>query len=417
MRIPRELVDLARSDSLPAMGDFGLMCEALAEKRLPSVVVDLGAFDRNARALAAEVSSRRPGLTLRLATKSFRVPELLRRVLDSSPVYSGLMCYSAEELAFLADEGFDDLLLAYPTLQGASLLALAERARTKKISLVLDSMEGLDALARAALKCGTRIGCVLEVDVSRVSAWLPRLGARRSSLRSIQDLDPLLEKMKTHPGLRFEGLMAYEGQVAGVQDQSPFRNVFINVATKWVRRLEARAVARRRSKLLKALALRGHSNIFVNGGGSGSLSFALAELGLTEIAVGSALLAPHLFSAYSNLSVEAAIFVALETVRSSEPGWVTCSGGGYVASGTPGQDRLLMPVYPRGSQLSALEGCGEVQTPLRLARGTQLPLGRPTLWRPAKAGEIAEHFSSYFLWDGSQLRETPTYRGLGVCFL
>jgi D-serine deaminase-like pyridoxal phosphate-dependent protein len=409
-------VDLARSASLPTMGDFGLMRRALVGKSVPAVVVDLRAFDENARSLAAEVSRRRPGFTLRLATKSFRVPELLRRVLDSSPVFQGLMCYSADELVFLADAGFDDLLLAYPTLQKGALVAMAQRAGSKKISVVLDSVEGVEALACAAKECDATIGCVLELDVSRLGAFLPRLGARRSSLRSLADLVPLLERISAHRGLRFEGLMAYEAQVAGVQDRSPFRGMFLNFVTGWMRKLEARGVARRRAEVFQALADRQISTRLVNGGGSGSLSFALGEPGLTEIAVGSAILAPHLFSAYSNLKVEAALFVALECVRSSEAGWVTCSGGGYVASGAPGRDRLLVPVDPAGSELSDLEGCGEVQTPLKLAVGEKLALGDVTFWRPAKAGEIAERFSTYHLWDGTALRETPTYRGLGACF-
>jgi D-serine deaminase-like pyridoxal phosphate-dependent protein len=399
------------------MADYGLMRAALAGMKLPAIVVDLQAFDRNASALAAQVAATRPGLTLRLATKSFRVPELLRRALDSSPVYRGLMCYSADELAFLAGQGFDDLLLAYPTLQTSSLLALAACAREKNVSVVVDSLEGVEALARAAKASAVKIGCVLELDVSRVGAWLPRLGARRSPLRSASDLFGLLDKIDLHAELRFEGLMAYEGQVAGVQDRSPFKGFFMNFVTEWVRSLEARAVSNRRAEVLNSLGQRGYTAKIVNGGGSGSLSFVLSEPALTEIAVGSALLAPHLFSAYSNLDVEAALFVALECVRSSEPGWVTCAGGGYVASGAAGPDRLLVPVDPPGAAVSSLEGCGEVQTPLKLAGATKLAIGDLTFWRPAKAGEIAERFSSYLLWDGSELRETPTYRGLGACFL
>jgi len=384
---------------------------------LPAVLVDLRAFDANAESLARSVSSRRPEMKIRIATKSFRVPALIRRALDASPVYQGLMCYAAEEIPFLASQGFDDFLLAYPTLQPVALRALADCAREKKISVVADSPEGIDALAQAARESGSKIGCVLELDVSRRLSFAHPLGARRSPLQSSAHVKALVNKIILSPELKFEGIMAYESQVAGVQDLSPFKNCFVNLVTRWVRGLEARAVARRRQKVLEELEQDGVRCRIVNGGGSGSLSFALSEERLTEVAAGSALLAPHLFSAYSNLKVDPALFVALEVVRSSEEGWVTCAGGGYVASGAHGMDRLLQAVYPEGSLLSPLEGCGEVQTPVNIASTILPALGTPLFFRPAKAGEPAERFKTYQLWDGKELQEVPTYRGMGVCFL
>jgi D-serine deaminase-like pyridoxal phosphate-dependent protein len=400
------------------VSDFPQLQRELETKRLPAIVVDLAAFDRNARALAERLRERRPDLKIRLATKSLRVPALIRRALDSSPVYQGLMCYAAEEIAFLAERGFDDFLLAYPTLQSSSLDTLARCASRKKVSVVVDSEEGIAALAVAARKADAVVGCTLELDVSWRICGGFQLGARRSPLKSAADLARLHAIVAARKELRFDGLMAYEGQVAGVPDRSAFKNPLVNLVTSWLRRKEARAVARRRARVLAELKSLGICCALVNGGGSGSLSYALEEPGLTEIAAGSALVASHLFSAYSNLDVQPALYVALEVVRRSDEGWLTCSGGGYVASGAPGWDRLPMPVFPRDATLSPLEGCGEVQTPLRVAAETsrEFPLGRAAFFRPAKAGEIAERFASYQLWDGKTLVEAPTYRGLGECY-
>jgi D-serine deaminase-like pyridoxal phosphate-dependent protein len=65
-----------------------------------------------------------------------------------------------------------------------------------------------------------------------------------------------------------------------------------------------------------------------------------------------------------------------------------------------------------------MEGCGEVQTPLRVPIGVRLNLGDPVLFRHAKAGELAEHFNTYLLIrNGHVVDEVPTYRGAGKCFL
>lgn len=406
---------------------FDTWSSLIADRALPAVLVDLDAFDANARYLAGLVRAGGRGNTgrekkIRLATKSFRVAALLRRALDSDPIYQGLMCFSAEEVGFLAERGFDDFLLAYPTLRRPSLEVLAKAALTKQVRVVVDSAEGVDALESAASAAGSTIGYVVEVDVAGRYRGLPPIGVRRSPIRDAAGVTGLVRHAEAAaPHLAFAGVMAYEAQVAGVPDRNPFKNPLLNQAAARLRRQQMKSVAERREELITELDRAGLTAELVNGGGSGSAGWAATESCLTEVAAGSALLAPHLFTSYSNLEVRPALFSALEIVRSSEDGWVTCTGGGYVASGEPGEDRLMVPVHPAGAQLSGLEGCGEVQTPLKVP-GSRPALGTPAFFRPAKAGEIAERFNEYLLVStsqphGAQVTATPTYRGEGGAFL
>ena len=95
----------------------------------------------------------------------------------------------------------------------------------------------------------------------------------------------------------------------------------------------------------------------------------------------------------------------------------TCLGGGYIASGGSGKDRLPTPFLPEGATLFATEGAGEVQTPILYAGPVELGLGDPVLFRHAKAGELCERFTSLLLiQDGAIVDEVPTYRGEGQCF-
>src|SRR5512140_2986362 len=88
--------------------------ELLGSEPLPCSAVDLAAFDANLSALIS-LAGARP--TIRLATKSIRsVPLMARAVAMGGARVRGLMTYCAAETAFLARRGFDDLLLAYPTL-------------------------------------------------------------------------------------------------------------------------------------------------------------------------------------------------------------------------------------------------------------------------------------------------------------
>jgi D-serine deaminase-like pyridoxal phosphate-dependent protein len=181
-----------------------------------------------------------------------------------------------------------------------------------------------------------------------------------------------------------------------------------------------RDVTERRSAIVRAIRARGVELAFVNGGGTGSIDVTGKESGVTEISAGSGFLKPLLFDGYESpfvRSLEPACFFALEITRRPAPGIVTCFGGGYVASGAAGPDKLPRPVLPAGLELLAAEGAGEVQTPVAGRAADALELGAPVLFRHAKAGELMERFDRMLIVEGERVVErVPTYRGEGWCF-
>jgi D-serine deaminase-like pyridoxal phosphate-dependent protein len=140
---------------------------------------------------------------------------------------------------------------------------------------------------------------------------------------------------------------------------------------------------------------------------------------VTEVTAGSAFYAPGLFLHFKEVSFLPAAFFALQVVRLPSPDIVTCQGGGYVASGAPGPDKLPYPVLPPGLTYLPLEGAGEVQTPLRLPAGApRLRVGDPVFFQHAKAGELAERFNDFYLVRGTEIVDrVKTYRGEGMAFL
>jgi D-serine deaminase-like pyridoxal phosphate-dependent protein len=104
----------------------------------------------------------------------------------------------------------------------------------------------------------------------------------------------------------------------------------------------------------------------------------------------------------------------MPVVRRPSGGVATLLGGGYLASGPSGPDRLPAPELPRGLRLDPLEGAGEVQTPVIGAAAASLRLGANVYLRHAKAGELCERFNSLYLLSGNEIvGEVPTYRGEG----
>ncbi|NUO50609.1 MAG: amino acid deaminase/aldolase, partial [Polyangiaceae bacterium] len=154
-------------------------CRLLQGERLPAVLVDLGAFERNlerhGRAVAAS------GLKIRFATKSIRVVSLVERVL-AAPFAQGLMCFSVAEAAALAARGLDDLFIAYPTLQLSAFETLAELSeKDKNVSVAVDSAEGVERIAGVSKRRGVPLRIVLCTDMSlRAGKGRVHVGVRRS---------------------------------------------------------------------------------------------------------------------------------------------------------------------------------------------------------------------------------------------
>jgi D-serine deaminase-like pyridoxal phosphate-dependent protein len=157
---------------------------------------------------------------------------------------------------------------------------------------------------------------------------------------------------------------------------------------------------------------------FVNAGGTGDLERVATEPAMTEATAGSGFYAPTLFDNYSAFKLEPAAIFALPVSRRPGPETVTALGGGYLASGLGAKDRMPKPYLPEGLKLDALEGTGEVQTPLTGDAARRLNVGDNVYFRHAKAGELCERFDKLYLVHGNQIvDEAPTYRGEGKTFL
>jgi D-serine deaminase-like pyridoxal phosphate-dependent protein len=392
---------------------------AIAAERLPVAIVDLDAFERNVDAMLASLGAESATKTLRIATKSIRCPDLVARAAARGGArVRGVLAVSAGEAAWLVERGVDDVLIGYPSAQPVDAKLVARANTGARVMPAVDAAIHVELLSAAAVEEGVVVPVVVDADVSlRALGGRVHLGARRSPLGEAAAVAALAAKIERAPGLAFAGVLAYEAQVAGVADGDA-KAPFTARARHLVRRgLEADARARRRA-IVDALARAGLRPALFNGGGSGSLAWSAADPSLTEVAVGSAFLGSHLFDGYLDLGAEPALAFALQASRRPSPAFVTCLGGGFVASGAAGLDRLPRPWLPEGLALTPLEGAGEVQTPLRVAPGVDVPLGAPIFFRPAKAGELAEHFATYLLVRNDRIEaRASTYRGLGVSLL
>jgi D-serine deaminase-like pyridoxal phosphate-dependent protein len=371
------------------------------------------------QALAANAFSmleRAGGTTIRVASKSVRVRSVIDSVL-ALPGFHGILAYTLAEALWLAED-HDDIVVAYPTADRASIRRLAGDDRlASRITLMVDSLEHLDLIDSVlAPTQRNTIRLCLELDASFESRLLGHLGTFRSPLFTPADARGFAEKVVARAGFRLVGMMAYEGQIAGTIDR-PAGKPLMGATVRWMQRQSARELAVRRAAAVAAVREVAELE-FVNGGGTGSLESTGAEAAVTEIGAGSGLFGPHLFDHYTRFTPAPAAAFALSVVRKPTAEMATLLGGGWIASGPPGPDRVPSIAWPEGLTMVAREMAGEVQTPVTGANAAALRVGDRVWLRHTKAGELAEHLNEFALVDDGRVVDMlPTYRGEGKAFL
>jgi D-serine deaminase-like pyridoxal phosphate-dependent protein len=409
--MPTSLKARAPSEPHPS-DDRNRLERATAELDPPFALLDLDAFWAN----ADDMVRRAAGKPIRLASKSVRCRMLQERTLAREG-FRGTLAFTLPEALWLAGEGFDDLVVAYPTVNREALRELAGGEARGRISIMVDSTEQLDFIARAVGDGRPPVRVSIDLD----AGWAPlggrvRIGAKRSPLRTPEQAAALAGEIVGRPAVELDGLMAYEAQIAGVGDRPPGRPL-TGLALRAIQALSGRELAERRAAVVAAVEAVAPLR-FVNGGGTGSLHRTTREPVVTEIAAGSGLYGPTLFDAYRAFAPRPAALFVLPVVRKPSRSIATVLGGGYLASGASDAARLPRPHLPTGLRLDKQEGAGEVQTPLLGAAAQDLRVGDRVYFRHAKAGELCERFDRLHVVAGDEVvEELPTYRGEGRTFL
>lgn len=247
-------------------------------KQFPLAYVDLDLFDAN----VTELATMAQGKTIRIASKSVRVPALLQRILKHSSVYQGLMCYSPREAVFLSQQGFDDLLMGYPAWNELDILPIIDELKKgKTIILMIDRPEHITHLDRIARREGIRIPICMDMDMSTNLPGL-HFGVWRSSVFGEKEAVALGKVIQQYSNVELVAVMGYEAQIAGLGDNVPGQGA-MNAVVKLLKGRSVKEIAQRRKSIVAALTAMGFNLRIVNGGGTGSMNTTCTEKVVTEV--------------------------------------------------------------------------------------------------------------------------------------
>ena len=378
----------------------------------PTMVVDLDAFDAN----AADLARRAGGTPLRVATKSLRVPALVARALAADG-FSGAMGYSLREALWLHEQGLcSDIVLGYPTVDRAALERLVSSpSAAAAITLMVDCVEHLDVVDSVRSSKAVAIRVAIDLDAG-LRMGGQHVGPKRSPLYDVPDILRLARTVVDRRGFALVGVMTYEGQVAGVPDNVPTQKAKSTAgAPAQVRLGRAAEGTPPRDRRRPGRRRRRWSS------GTPAAPARWSPRPPTPSSPRSRP-APACWCRASSTTTRPsqprpAAYFGVPVLRRPTPTMVTVAGGGFVASGPHGADRMPQPWAPPALHLTGLEGAGEVQTPLTGPAAATLRVGDTVWFRHAKSGELFEHANDVHLLAGDAIVETvPTYRGTGHSF-
>lgn len=354
---------------------------------------------------------------IRIATKSIRsleVLEFIRQELGDK--YIGLMTFHVKESLDLLKSGFNHCLMGYPQkiLKDEAKLIKELAGSNKKLVLMIDSIDQCRLLQKMGSDIDHRFEVCIDIDMS---LKLPRLnfGVFRSPILDVSVAEDLISYVEKAENLKCTGLMGYEAQIAGIPDYNGKGKIFDLIISKLKKTSEKR-ILKVRKEFLDRVKEKFQLEFF-NGGGTGSIEFTASDRSVTEVTVGSGFYCPHLFDLYQK-PFKPSLGYAIEVDRIPNKNYITCHGGGYIASGAIDMNKAPQIFSPKNLKINSNEMFGEVQTPLEHDGSIDIQIGDPIFLRHAKAGELLERFTNIYIIENHKVVDRwKSYRGEGKCYL
>ncbi len=233
----------------------------LADVTTPALIVDVPTMQRNISRMAAFFADG--PCQLRPHFKAHKTPEIARRQLAAGSAV-GLTCATVFE-AEIAGAWCADLLIANEIVAAHTcdrVAALASGGR--KVTVAVDSIVGLEAIATAARRASVVVHVLIDVNV----------GQNRCGVAPGPDALALATRAHATAGVSLAGVMGYEGHVQALVGRD----------TREAAAKSAMASLVNTAQLIRANRLPCET---VSAGGTGTYDISGRMEGVTEIQAGS----------------------------------------------------------------------------------------------------------------------------------
>ena len=228
----------------------------------PCLILDLDALERNIRKMGDV--ARAMGVRHRVHGKMHKSVDvaLLQERLGGSV---GVCCQKVSEAEVFARGGIRDVLVSNQVRDPAKIDRLARLPKLGARTICcVDDIANVADLSAAALRHGTTIECLVEIDC----------GAGRCGVKTTPEVIAIARAIDDAPGLKFSGIQAYQGAMQHL-DRYEDRKAKIDLAVAQVK------------DAVDGLKAAGLTCDIVGGGGTGSYYFEGASGVYNELQCGS----------------------------------------------------------------------------------------------------------------------------------
>jgi len=233
-----------------------------ADIQTPCLVIDLDALERNIKTMAGFAKDM--GVCHRIHGKMHKSVDIakLQKELGGS---CGVCCQKVSEAEVFTRGGITDVLVSNQVRDAAKIDRLARIPKLGARTIVcVDAVENVADISAAAVKHGTTIECLVEIDC----------GAGRCGVAAGQPVVEIAKAIEAAPNLKFSGIQAYQGAMQHMKDYND-RKAKIEIAVEMV------------SQSVEMLKAEGLECDIVGGAGTGSYYFEGTSGVYNELQCGS----------------------------------------------------------------------------------------------------------------------------------
>jgi D-serine deaminase-like pyridoxal phosphate-dependent protein len=278
------------------MTEIGLKLTSLDT---PVLWVDLDRLEQNIEIMASRFRSA--GVQWRPHTKGSKVPAVAHKLVAAGAI--GVTCAKLGEAEVMVAAGIRDILIANQVVGSHKYLRLVNLCRQADVKIAVDSTATLADLSQAARDKGVEVGVLVELDT----------GMHRAGVQPGRPTVELARIVAETPGLRFDGLMSWEGHV-------------LTAETSEERQQQARDSVALLIDSAEQCRQAGIPVRIVSCGGSGTADATPFIAGVTEIQAGGAIFSDVTYAGW-NVPTEPALFTRCTVTSRPTPERIIVDGG------------------------------------------------------------------------------------------
>jgi D-serine deaminase-like pyridoxal phosphate-dependent protein len=271
----------------------------VSELDTPAVLIDLDPFERNIAGMAADIEAR--NCAWRPHAKAHKSPAIAHKQIAAGAI--GVACAKVGEAEVMVAAGIRSILIANQIVGPIKTRRLAQLCHHADVITSVDAIENVQELDGVAREYGARIGVVIEVNT----------GMNRSGAEPGAASVALAEKIARCAGLRFAGVMAWEGQAMSMAPGPEREREIVRACRSLVETAEAiRAV--------------GVPVEIVSAGGTGTYLTSAAVEGVTEVQAGGGIFGDKIYRDFG-ARVEPALSLLTQVVSRPTPDRIIVDAG------------------------------------------------------------------------------------------